>query len=243
MKRFLLAVMVLTFAAGAALGQTDGIYSDGDEQRSGADQQSVAGRRQSPGNDANGNNNTYTQGGEVYNDYDNPDDYIDNSESYSSRINRFNYGFYNMGYYSMFYNPFWYSPTWYDPYWGYNPWRRGFTVSFGWGYPGWGWNTWLGYPAWSCWGGGFGYGCGYGYGWGSYYSPLAYTGYYGGYWNRVYAYNNDTRPYGSATYGIRRQGQISQVSGNGVRSSGSGLKQMPDANTRPYAFTRPDQGL
>jgi hypothetical protein len=258
MKRFLLVVSLVTGIAGSAIAQVDDIYADGKEQRA------IDSSRYSRNNtvyntdfEGNGaqNNNNYSQNnrqqqgynGDVYNDYDNPDDYIDyDNYSYSARINRFNYPFYNMGYYSMFYNPFWYNRTWYDPFWGYNPWMPRVSFGFGWGgFGGWGYNTWLGYPAWgSCWGGGFGgWGGGFG-GWGGgfcgggFYGGGFYgSGFGGGYWNRVYNNNADFRPFrGTATnYGPR---QLNGGNIGGIRNSGSGLRtmQQPQQNTRPYAF-------
>ncbi len=218
MKRFLFVGCMLLGLGQVSYAQVDDIYSNGNDQKQGT-QQSAAGYSNN-GNSRQDNYNAQQSGGDVYQSYDNPDDYIDNDEgvTYSSRINRFNYSFYNMGYYSTFYNPFWYDRYWVDPYYSWNPWRPHFGVSFGFG------------PYWSS---AWGYNCWYGYGaWGSYWNyPMYYGGYYGGgYWNRYYNTGEYAGTRGGVGYGPR------QVVGySGVRGSGSGLRTAP-GTVRPSAF-------
>lgn len=157
--------------------------------------------------DNNGNNE------DAYIDYDNDDYY------YSTQINRFNYPFYNRPYYSTFYNPNWYNPFWVDPFWGYNPWRSGFSVSFGSGpywSSGWGYNTWGGYGGFnSCWN--YPY---YAGGWGG--SSWYGSPYYGGYWNGYYSglYNN----HGYSGYGNRTVSYAPRYTLNNNGNSGGGFR-------------------
>ncbi len=230
MKRFLFAGLLLVGLSGVAIAQDDDIYATGHSRKEAALNDTM--RRsnddvyQRERYDDNNNRNNFNRGNDgtsdAYSSYDNPNEYIDDSDevSYSSRINRFNYSFSSMGYYNVFYNPFWYDRYWYDPYMGWNPWRPHFGVSFGIGpcwSSAWGYSSWYGYGAFNS----YWYYPSYGCGWNNYYG--------GNYWNRYYN-NVDYRNNNNYTnhYGPR------QVAGTGFRpayrQSGSGLRQSNPGN-------------
>ncbi len=236
MKRLLFAGLLLMGLGTAAIAQEDDIYATGRSRNEAAQNDST--RRGN--NDVyqreryDDNRNNFNGGGDGSNDaygsYDNPNDYIDNSDdlSYSSRINRFNYSFSNMGYYNVFYNPFWYDRYWYDPYMGWNPWRPHFGVSFGIGpcwSSAWGYSSWYGYGAFNS----YWYYPTYGCGWNNYYG--------GNYWNRYYNHvdyrnnNNYTNHYGPRQVAGTRFRPSYRQSGSGLRQSnpgnyGGGPRQM-----------------
>ena len=240
MKRFVITSLLLAGIFQGVHAQVDDIYASGSDQSKNTREEERQERRRNKGADRfdNGFNSQQNDNSSLpdnYQDDGNGADYVDydNDYDYSTRLNRFDNDFYNMGYYSTFYNPFWYNRYWYDPFWGYNPWRPGITVGFGWGYGSmwgtpWGWNNWWGYGGFnSCWNH-----PGWGYGWGGYYG--GWGGYYGGwgggyYHGGGYYAGNDryNAPYRATVYGPRGNGgsnvrayRGSNVSQLGLRTSG-----------------------
>jgi hypothetical protein len=211
MKRFLIIAGLLCGMSSGVSAQIDDIYASGEEQRR-MNYDSSSPRSRGSFSDNDQTNDAFTS-------YNDADDYLDDDNSYSTRINRFYYPFYSMGYYNVFYNPYWYSPYWYDSYSGWNPWRPRFGMSWGIGpmwtsY--WGWNSWYGYGAWNSY-------------WNSPYNSCGWGNNYG-YWNSYYGRGDYRHSYAAgASYGPR------QVFGNG-HMSGSGLRTAYNNTPRPAAF-------
>ncbi|GAA4461410.1 hypothetical protein GCM10023093_06010 [Nemorincola caseinilytica] len=246
MRRSVLTTLLLAATLQGAYAQTDDIYATGADQSKTSAKEQRRERRQneqntnpdpnrfdSP-NNTQGDDRSYMPDTYQNQGYENGEDYVDYDDdySYSTRINRFDNDFYNMGYYSSFYNPFWYNRYWYDPFWGYNPWRPGISVGFGYGpywSSAWGWNTWWGYGAWgSYWN--YPY---YGMGWGNPYWGGGFYGggYYGNYWNSYYAGFDGGRSYRTTTYGPRQA--------VGLRSGGSGVTQYRSSTVNQLGLRNP----
>src|SRR5947207_2541205 len=110
MKRLILIGFLLAGSGALCYAQTDDIYSSGQDQRNrkhASDNNGTSDNGTSAQNHNNSNSGGDSYQPDNYQNYNNPDDYVDyDDDSYSSRINRFDNSFYNMGYYSTFYNPF-----------------------------------------------------------------------------------------------------------------------------------------
>lgn len=243
MKRFVITSLLLAGIFQGVHAQVDDIYATGSDQRKVPNEEDIREKRRNSGADRfdngfNSQQNDNTNPPNNYQDDGNGADYVDydNDYDYSTRLNRFDNDFYNMGYYSTFYNPFWYNRFWYDPFWGYNPWRPGISVGFGWGYGSmwgnpWGWNNWWGYGGFnSCWNH-----PGWGYGWGG------YNGWGGGYYHGGGGYfaGNDryNAPYRATVYGPRNNG------GSNVRAyRGSNVSQLGLRNSGVTAYRGTNNG-